>query len=90
VRAETISKWEKNLYEPPVLFMPAVIGFLGYDPYSEPVGYPARPLAKRRAEGWAIWEAAERLGVNKGTWALWERGRTVPRGGVRDRAEAFL
>lgn len=90
VNERTVWKWEHDVCEPPITLMPRVISFLGYDPYPEPVSYPTRLLAKRRTEGWAIWEAAERLGVNEGTWALWERGTTVPRGELRNRAEAFL
>lgn len=90
VRGEAILKWEKGRYEPPISLMPAVIQFLGYDPYPKPAGYPERLLAKRREAGWTIGQAAERLDVNAQTWGLWERGLTVPRGRLRDKVEALL
>jgi len=36
-------------------------------------------LAKRRATGWSVSEAARRLGVYAGTWGAWERGVRIPK-----------
>ena len=57
--------------------MPAIFQFLGYDPYPGPISLPERLLAKRREMGWSIKEAAKFAYVDPGTWADWERGRTV-------------
>ena len=35
-------------------------------------------VEQRRVRGWSIEEAAQRLGVDEGTWGAWERGTTVP------------
>lgn len=70
--------------------MPAVFQFLGYDPFPEPVGYPARLLAKRRREGWNMIVAAARLGTDYHTWGRWERGETIPRGRWRYLLDQFL
>ena len=86
----TVNKWERGRCEPPIQLMPAVIRFVGYDPYPLPVGYPARLLAKRRAAGWSIKQAAAALDVNEATWGLWERGVTAPRGGWLKRLEILL
>lgn len=54
--------------------MCAIIRFLGYDPFPEPTNRSERLLAKRRAMGWSIKEAARQRGVDEGTWRAWERG----------------
>jgi DNA-binding XRE family transcriptional regulator len=90
VNDRTVLKWEKDGCEPPVTLMPAIIEFLGYDPYPEPADYPARLLAKRRATGWTAKAAAGKIGCNEATWGLWERGVTVPRGGWKRAVDELL
>ena len=53
--------------------IPAIIGFLGYDPFPDPASLSDRLAAVRRANGWTIKRAAEQLGVDEGTWARWEK-----------------
>ena len=77
VTPQTVLHWEKGQTEPPIECMPAIIRFLGYDPFPEPTDLPDRLFAKRRAMGWTIKEAARQLGVDEGTWGAWERGKTV-------------
>ena len=69
--------WEKGHTEPPVLAMPAIFKFLGYDPFPKPKTLSEQLLAKRRKTGWSIREAARLASVDPGTWANWERGRLV-------------
>lgn len=57
--------------------MPAIIRFLGYDPFPEPKNLPERLLAKRRAMGWSTREAALQVGVDEGTWRAWEQGGMI-------------
>ena len=73
----TVLNWEKDHTAPPIESMPAIIRFLGYDPFPEPKNIPERLLAKRRAMGWSIKEAARQLGVHEGTWGDWERGGVI-------------
>ena len=73
----TVLNWEKGKTEPPVKAMPAILRFLGYDPYPEPVTLRERILAKRRAMGWTIGEAAAELGVDPTTWRDWEHGKVI-------------
>lgn len=73
----TVLNWEKGHTEPPIEAVPAIVRFLGYNPFPEPRSLPERLLAKRRAMGWSIRQAAQKLGVDPGTWRDWERGRTV-------------
>ena len=73
----TVLNWEKDHTEPPIESMPAIIRFLGYDPFPEPKGLVEQLLAKRRAMGWSIKEAARQLGVDQGTWEAWEQGGVI-------------
>lgn len=68
----TVLSWEKAHTEPPIDSMPAIIRFLGYDHFPEPKNTPERLLAKRRAMGWPIKDAARQLRVDPGTWSNWE------------------
>ena len=73
----TVLNWEKDHTEPLIESIPAIIRFLGYDPFPEPKNIPERLLARRRAMGWSIKEAARQLGVDAGTWGAWERGQIM-------------
>jgi DNA-binding XRE family transcriptional regulator len=86
----TIINWEKNRTEPLVCHFPAIIAFLGYDPFPLPQTLSGRMLAKRRAMGWSIAEAARQLGVDEGTWGYWEKGIIVPWPRYRSALERFL
>lgn len=73
----TVLNWEKNHTEPPIESMGAIIRFLGYDPFPVAKSVAERLLAKRRAMGWSVKEAAGQLGVDEGTWGDWERGGVI-------------
>jgi transcriptional regulator with XRE-family HTH domain len=73
----TVLNWEKAHTEAPIESVPAIIRFLGYDPFPEPKNIPEHLLAKRRAMGWSIREAAQQLGMDEGTWGDWEYGQTI-------------
>jgi transcriptional regulator with XRE-family HTH domain len=64
----TILNWEKGHTEPPIASIPAIVQFLGYDPFAQPKTLPQHLLAKRRAMGWSIEEAAQVLGVDPASW----------------------
>ena len=69
----TIFNWENGKTEPAVESIPAIIGFLGYDPFPAAASLSDRLAAVRRAKGWTIKQAAGQLGVDEGTWARWEK-----------------
>jgi len=73
----TILNWEKGRTEPPIASIPAIVQFLGYDPFPEPKTTPQHLVARRRETGWSIREAAEAVGVDPGTWGNWERGQII-------------
>ena len=86
----TVLNWEKGHTEAPIASMPAILRFLGYDPFPVPVTLPERMLAKRRARGWSIADAAKQLGVDEGTWGNWERTGHIKWNRYRLIVETFL
>ncbi|MDR3416888.1 MAG: hypothetical protein P4L83_11945 [Nevskia sp.] len=86
----TIINWEKGRTEPPATSGPAILAFIGYDPYPAPQTLPGRMRAKRRAMGWSIREAARQFGVDAGTWGYWEGSAVVPWQRFADALELFL
>ena len=73
----TVLNWENGRTTPPIASIPAIFRFLGYDPFPEPKTHPEHLLAKRRAMGWSIQQAAELIGVDPGSWSKWERGQMI-------------
>lgn len=57
--------------------MPAILHFLGYDPFPPPTTLGGRLLQARRKHGWSTSEAARQLGVDRTTWQDWERGELI-------------
>ena len=51
VTPETLQHWEKDQTQPSIACIPAVLGFLGYDPFPEPRSIPDQLLAKCRTRG---------------------------------------
>jgi len=90
VDAFTVLNWEKGKTEPPIQTIPAILQFLGYDPFPKPKTFSERMFALRRVKGWTIKEAAEQLSVDEGTWSAWERTGKVPWKESRERLEDFL
>ncbi len=77
VTSWTVLNWEKGRSEAPIESMPAILTFLGYDPFPAPETLPERLLAKRRAMGWSMRKAARQIGVDPGTWRDWEQGGVI-------------
>jgi transcriptional regulator with XRE-family HTH domain len=69
----TVFNWENGKTKPAVESIPAIIEFLGYNPFLAAVALPDRLAALRRANGWTIRQAAEHIGVDQGTWGRWEK-----------------
>jgi transcriptional regulator with XRE-family HTH domain len=70
----TLENWEQGLNEPEVRFLPAIIGFVGYDPNPEPETFAERIRAARRREGLSQRELARKLGLDPTTVQAWEAG----------------
>ena len=85
----TVFNWEKGNSAPAVESIPALIRFLGYDPFPMPIGLSERLAVVRRAMVWTVKEAAQKVGVDSGTWGRWEKAG-VPWKRHREMVEAFL
>jgi transcriptional regulator with XRE-family HTH domain len=85
VSYKTLMWWELGERSPAVHLYPAVIEYLGSEPWPEPTTLAGALLAERRRRGLGVNEAAPMIGVDEGTWLRWERGewkptaRTLPR-----------
>ena len=71
--------WERDAREPEARRYPAIIAYLGEEPWLDPSGLGDRLLAERRRRGLSIKEAAHLLGVDEVTFWWWESGRRRPR-----------
>jgi hypothetical protein len=70
----TIVHWEGGTL-PYDRMYPAIIAFLGYEPWEEPKTLEAQLQAERRRRGIAAKAAARLLNVDEGTYARWEQRR---------------
>ncbi|MHB8432953.1 MAG: helix-turn-helix domain-containing protein [Candidatus Tyrphobacter sp.] len=77
VTAWTVRHWERGETQPPIESVPAIVRFLGYNPFPETTSIPERLLAYRRVTGYSIWKAATAIGVDPTTWRGWERGKDI-------------
>ncbi len=78
VSADTLLLWEKDRATPTVRYYPAILRFLGYDPFPAPTTLPERIARHRQRLGLSIEAAAKILGVDEGTFGAWERGTRKP------------
>lgn len=86
----TIYNWEGNKSYPAIRYIPAILRFLGYNPFPPAHTLPERLAAARKMLGLSQRNLAESLGVDPGTLQAWEAGQHTP-GGKNDRLiEAFL
>jgi DNA-binding transcriptional regulator YiaG len=78
VSEDTISNWEGNTTSPAVRHVPAILGFLGYDPIPVAQGLPEGVAAARKRLGLSQRKLAAQLGVDPTTVRHWEAGRHRP------------
>jgi transcriptional regulator with XRE-family HTH domain len=83
-------KWEQDRTKPTVRFIPGIIAFLGYDPFSAPQTLWERIRSKRRQLGLSQERLAKLLGVDEGTLRHWERGQREPVVKMRAKIDRFL
>jgi len=70
--------WERDIRTPGDRFYPALIQYLGCEPWGESVTLGEKLKAERRRRGLSIDRAAEVMGVDEGTFGRWERGEWKP------------
>jgi transcriptional regulator with XRE-family HTH domain len=86
----SVWNWENEKAEPEDKLFPAIIRFLGYEPWPTPLTLPERLRAERRRRGISMEAAAELMGVAHGALANWESGLSQPSASNRKRMETFL
>ena len=90
VDVKTWMWWERDEHKPTVGQYPAIIRYLGHEPWPEPVTLGERLLAQRRRRGLSIKAAAIETGVDEGTFGRWEGGVWQPQSRSIARIEGFL
>jgi transcriptional regulator with XRE-family HTH domain len=76
----TVLNLETGETKPAIQFIPALVGFLGYDPeLVDTATLAGRLLSKRRERGLSQGEAARSLGIDPSTWAGWQLGARIGR-----------
>ena len=78
VDAKTLMWWERDERPPFVRAYPAIISFLGYEPWLEPHCLADALLVERRRRGLEIRKVAALIDVDEGTWRRWESGEWKP------------
>jgi transcriptional regulator with XRE-family HTH domain len=86
----SVFNWEANASTPEIRYMPAIIRFLGYNPLPAADGGGAQLVRQRTTLGLSQKDAANRIGVDQGTLAKWERGEREPAGAFLGRVKRFL
>ena len=71
----TLFRWERNMAQPQIRYLPRILKFLGYDPFPVTLSLADKLLAARRTLGLTQKAFAERLGVDPTTLRKWKQGR---------------
>jgi len=82
-------RWERGASPPPSSY-PAIISFLGREPWPEPKSFREQLLAARLGRGLTSEAAASYLGVDASTYWRWESGRWPHRHTDRARCATFI
>jgi transcriptional regulator with XRE-family HTH domain len=72
VDTATVTNWELGNTEPEERFIPALIGFLGYNPLPAPKSLVEAVRRERLTRGWSVAALAARAGVDPTTVARLE------------------
>ena len=78
IDAKSLMWWERDVRPPGDRFYPALIVYLGFEPWPDPTTLGDKLKAERRRRGLSIERAAELIGVDEGTFGRWERGEWKP------------
>jgi transcriptional regulator with XRE-family HTH domain len=90
VDPNSLMRWERDEREPADRFFPAIITFLGFEPWPVSQTLAEALRAERRRRGLAIASAAALVGVDEGTWQRWEHGEWKPTSLTRPFLDKFL
>jgi len=80
VETTTIHNWEGNKSSPAIRYIPAILRFLGSNPFPPAHTLPERLITARKMLGMPQRNFAALLGVDPGTLQGWESGQHEPIG----------
>ena len=86
----SIHNCEANKSNPDMAYMPAIIGFLGYNPLPPAHTLAERLVRHRTTLGLTQEQSAKCIGLDPGTLAHWERDEREPTGAFMLRVNTFL
>jgi len=86
----SVLDWESGTKQPRDRQYPAIISFLGYEPWPKPQTFPEKLIAERRRRGISAKAAATIIGVDEGTFARWETDETQPLARSQPQVDEFL
>ncbi|WP_262692502.1 helix-turn-helix domain-containing protein [Kordiimonas aestuarii] len=86
----TIMNWEKGSSTPEIRYYPAIISFLGYEPFPEPHTQGEMIRFKRQSLGLTQRQFAELINVDPSTIYQWEHNDRKPLGRASERLAQFL
>ena len=90
VSIPNIFNWETNRYQPATRFLPHIVSFLGYCPYTPPSSFGEWMKQCRTTMGLSQESLAQALSMDESTVASWERGERQPIQKSSEKAEAFF
>ena len=82
--------WELNYRAPKIQYVPKIIDFLGYVPFSMGESFPEKLKAYRKLCGLTQQQLADALGVVLPTVQTWEAGIHEPMPKMQERVEKIL
>jgi transcriptional regulator with XRE-family HTH domain len=86
----TVHNWESNASTTAIRYIPAILEFLGYNPFPSGSTLAERLAAVRKVLGLAQRKLALSLGVDEGTLQSWEAGQHKPIGRNVELIEGLL
>jgi transcriptional regulator with XRE-family HTH domain len=86
----SVTNWERGRTKPALWFLPGIVRFLGYVPWTAGGSIGERLLAYRRDRGLSQELMARRVRIDPGTLGRWERGVRDPTGRYAGLVQTFL
>ncbi len=87
----TVCNWENNLTTPRLFLFPKIYHFLGSNPLHKNATSLGDKIRHYRIQkGLSLGRLAKEMGVDPGTLARWERGRSSPNGKLVNRLQETL
>lgn len=90
VNVNTVVGWEIGRKEPQLSYIPAIVAFIGYDPFPDAQSLGERLRTERQRRGLTQHQLARLLDTTQSVVSLLETGGEVSNERVRTEARKFL